>query len=94
MQQSGATEGGTLYAVPPMLSAKHIRAARVLLDWQQSDLARESGLSRTTIGDIERGVSDTRIGTLTKVKEALERAGIEFIEGDAPGVRLRPSKNS
>ena len=87
---TGLPLSDNLYPVV-VITPKHIRSARIWLDWDQPDLARESGLSPSTIGDIERGVSDTRIGTLTKVKEALERAGIEFIEGDAPGVRLRPS---
>ena len=85
---AGLPESGRLY-VAPVILPKHIRSARIWLDWDQADLARESGVVAATISDIERGVSDTRIGTLTKVKEALERAGIEFIEGEAPGVRLR-----
>ena len=88
--QEPRPSSGALYVVPVILP-NHIRSARIWLNWDQADLARESGVARATVVDIEGGKSDTRIGTLTKVKEALERAGIEFIEGDAPGVRLRPS---
>ena len=85
-----------------VITPKHIRSARIWLDWDQADLARESGVSLSTIGDIERGVSDTRIGTLSEqspggggTKSAPEIAGVQFLDpGDngSPGVRLKPAK--
>jgi len=31
-----------------------------------------------------------RTGTFTSVVAALEKAGIEFLDGESPGVRLKP----
>ena len=75
--------------LPPMITAAQIRAARALLDWEQTALAEKSGVSAVTISAIERGSSDPRASTLTKIQRALEAAGIEFTNGDTPGVRLR-----
>ncbi len=78
--------------LPSMITAAQIRAARALLDWEQVALADKSGISTVTISAIERGSSDPRASTLTKIQKALESAGIEFTNADAPGVRLRPKK--
>lgn len=59
-----------------------------MLDWEQPDLAEKSGVSLGTVSNIERG-SDPRASTLTKIQRALEAAGIEFTNGEAPGVRLK-----
>ena len=76
----------------PMITAAQIRAARALLDWEQTALAEKSGVSAVTISAIERGSSDPRASTLTKIQRAFEAAGIEFTNGEAPGVRLKPTK--
>jgi predicted transcriptional regulator len=55
----------------------------------QADLARVSGVSDVTLKNFERGASDPRTSTLTAIVRALEAAGVEFTNGDAPGVRLR-----
>ena len=36
-----------------------------------------------------QGVPSTSVKTLMSIQEALERAGVEFTNGDAPGGRLR-----
>ncbi len=41
-----------------------------------------------TVSRAECG-GDVSRGTLLVLKEALEVAGVEFTDGDAPGVRLR-----
>ncbi len=43
-----------------------------------------------TIRRFERGDQRPYQSTLAKIREALERRGIEFTNGDSPGVRLRP----
>jgi DNA-binding XRE family transcriptional regulator len=67
-----------------------LRAGRALLGWSQTDLAAEAGLSRVTVKRAEAEndlpVSDE---AKAKMKAALETAGVEFTNGDAPGVRLR-----
>jgi transcriptional regulator with XRE-family HTH domain len=64
------------------------RAARGLLDWSQAELAAQSNLSESTIRDFEKGRRIPSINNLAAVRRALEAAGVEFIDGDQPGVRL------
>ena len=68
-----------------------MKAARALLEWNQQKLATHSGVSLPTIRRME--LSADRVGGRAKsiyaVLDAFERAGIEFLNGDAPGVRLR-----
>ena len=56
-------------------------------------LAEAAGVSLETVKRIEsmEGELRIRLDTLTKIKNALERAGIEFIaeNGGGPGIRLR-----
>ena len=75
-----------------VVSGAHIRAARGLLGWSSQQLAAVSGVGWSTIKRFEEaeGIPPSRSGTLDRIKEALEAAGIEFI-GDpihSPGVRL------
>lgn len=65
------------------------RAARALLDFTQPQLAEAAGLGLSTVVDYERtrrSVSPDAVGTL---QAALEAAGVEFTNGEEPGVRLR-----
>lgn len=71
---------------------KQIVAARGLLEMTQEDLARAVGVSIVSINAIENGRASPRASTLTKIRDAFERRGIEFSNGDEPGVKLRPSK--
>ena len=64
------------------------RAARGLLDWSQAELAARSNLSESTIRDFEKGRRIPSINNLAAVRRALEAAGVQFIDGDRPGVRL------
>ena len=41
---------------------------------------------------IEVSKSDPKASTLLKIQQALEAAGVEFTNGEAPGVRLMPTK--
>ena len=74
-----------------MVTAAQCRAARGLLDWSQQDLAGQAGIGIVTVRQIEAGVSDPRRATLVVVRQAFEKAGIDFIDenGGGPGVRLR-----
>jgi DNA-binding XRE family transcriptional regulator len=74
------------------LTSAQIRAARALLGWSQTKLAKAADLSRPTVDRAEReSVSDD---ALAAMREALENAGVIFVEenGDGPGVRLRKGK--
>jgi transcriptional regulator with XRE-family HTH domain len=82
-----ASENGTSGATTP----GQVRAARALLGWSQQHLAEVSGVPKRTVVRLEGGHTAPRAGTLSHVRDALELAGVEFIErnGGGPGVRLR-----
>jgi transcriptional regulator with XRE-family HTH domain len=72
-------------------SGNQLRAARALLGLDQEALAEKVGVSDNTIRNMEACGSEPVGGfasTREKVREALEHQGIEFFNGDAPGVRL------
>jgi predicted transcriptional regulator len=75
-----------------MLSSDQIRGARAILRLSQADLAEAASVSLETIKRLEamQGELKVRLGTLTRIKDALERAGVEFISenGGGAGVRL------
>jgi len=62
--------------------------ARAALKWSVRDLAGKSGITANTISRIENG-SDAKVSTLDAIRAALESGGVEFTNGDQPGVRLR-----
>ena len=77
-----------------MLTGAQVREARKLLQWPREKLARRARLTRDAIQRAE-GVDDDpplTIANLQALKRALEDAGIEFTEGDEPGVKLRKQK--
>ena len=53
------------------------------------ELARRAGVSPTTITRFENGLTKPIRSTLTVLQMTLEREGIEFLNSDSPGVRLR-----
>jgi hypothetical protein len=74
-----------------LLSGRQLRAARALIGWDQVKLAK---MARVAIGTIRRmesfeGTIQSYTGTLYKVQVALERGGVEFLNDDRPGVRLK-----
>ena len=83
-----------------MITAAQMRAARAMLGIDQRQLAELAGVSLPTIQRMEASDGNVRgvIDSLTKVVEALDRAGIELI-GDntvsregGRGVRLKQPK--
>lgn len=78
------------------LTSEHIRAARALLRWEQKELAKRSGISLPTIGRLESkpGKLDAYARTASAIRSTFERHGIEFYNGDEPGVRLRVKKGT
>lgn len=60
-----------------------------MLDWSQQDLADNARLSVVTIHQFERGATQPHRATMDVIVRTFEAAGIEFIDGDAPGVKLR-----
>jgi len=74
------------------LSSEQFRAARALLGWSQTQLAKEAGLSLPTVKRVETETGP-KVSDAARValKRALDLNGVEFIEenGGGPGVRLR-----
>jgi hypothetical protein len=83
------------------VSIRQLKAARTLVGWSQEELASSAGVSLPTIKRLEaaEGWLGGRQTTVHKIRAALEKAGIEFIDenGGGPGVRLhkrqRPKKH-
>ena len=65
-----------------------------MLGISQTALADAAGLSMTVVSRLERDATDARISTLRAVKEALEAAGIEFVDrkDGVIGVLLQPGE--
>jgi transcriptional regulator with XRE-family HTH domain len=76
-----------------LVTTRQVKAARALLGWSQADLAGHSGVSEPTVARLESmdGVLGGREGTAKKIQQAIEAAGVEFIDenGGGPGVRVR-----
>jgi transcriptional regulator with XRE-family HTH domain len=66
-------------------------AARALLGWSQDELAQVSQVHKSTIMLFELGKRPPYARSLDDLRDALEAAGVIFVEenGDGPGVRLR-----
>jgi transcriptional regulator with XRE-family HTH domain len=64
------------------------RAARALLDLTQPDLAEAAGLGLSTVVDFERTRRNVSPDAIAAMKRALELAGVEFTNGNAPTVKL------
>jgi transcriptional regulator with XRE-family HTH domain len=71
-----------------------LRAARALAGWSREHLAEAAGTTERTIARIEAGETAPRGTTVAAIRAALEAAGVEFTNGDAPGVRLRKRRGS
>lgn len=64
------------------ITTAQIRGARGLLNWSQQDLAERTGISSTSIGNIENGQTLPRESTLIAIEKAFTDAGIEFMAND------------
>ncbi len=77
-----------------MITVAQLRAARALIGWSQPELAERSGVGIATVRRMEgaRGLPKTTAENVWKVQQALEDAGVIFIdqnEEGGPGVRLK-----
>jgi transcriptional regulator with XRE-family HTH domain len=75
-----------------------LKAARALLGWSFDRVAARSGTSAQLVRTFEktgRIVSmniagrPVQIDAVAAIRDTLEAAGVEFTNGDAPGVKLR-----
>jgi len=72
------------------ITSEQVRAARMLLRWEQKDLSAASGVSLPTIKRLEAmpGVMSAQGATIRSLQRALEVAGVTFTNGGEPGVKL------
>jgi len=73
-----------------MITSEQLKAARGLLRMSQRGLADAADVSLETIKRIEAkpGQVSANTRTMDAIKRALETAGVEFTNGDQPGVRM------
>lgn len=71
------------------LTPQACRAARALLSLTSKDLAESAGVSLETVNKFENG-RPMRDSNKAKLAAVFEAAGVEILNGDAPGARLRP----
>jgi transcriptional regulator with XRE-family HTH domain len=76
-----------------MITSDQCRMARAALKWNLRDLADRSKVSHVTINRFEMGQASSNPSTLAALRQAMEAAGVIFIDqnGEGPGVRLRKS---
>jgi predicted transcriptional regulator len=74
-----------------LITSEQVRAARALIRWEQRDLAATSKVSLPSIKRLETtpGPLAAQARTIEALRSALEAAGVEFTNGDQPGVRLK-----
>lgn len=78
-----------------VISPEQCRAARSLLGWSQTDLMKAAGLTQATLSAFEKGSGAMRTNNNERLQEALEGAGVVFIEdgetskAGGAGVRLK-----
>jgi transcriptional regulator with XRE-family HTH domain len=72
------------------MKAIQVRMARAAVGWGVRELAKKAGVTANTVTRIENG-ADAKQSTMDRLQQALESAGIEFLDenGGGPGVRLR-----
>ena len=74
-----------------MITSGQIKAARALLGLTVAELAKTAGIGFTTMVRLESadGIPAGNVKTLTSVKTAIEKAGIEFIGSPDEGAGVR-----
>ena len=74
----------------PQITSELIRAARALLRWEQRQLADASSVSLPTVKRLEAkpGNLAANVSTVDALVRAFEAAGVEFTNGEQPGVRM------
>ena len=74
-----------------MITIEQIKAARAMLGLTVAEMAKLAGIGFTTMVRLEsaEGVPAGNVKTLTAVKSAIEKAGIEFIGSPEEGAGVR-----
>jgi DNA-binding XRE family transcriptional regulator len=70
-------------------TGRQIAAARALIGWDQTELAKAAGLNRNSVTYWEtRTVPKCEPGAVRKIREALARNGVQVFSMPRPGVAL------
>ena len=74
-----------------MITSGQIKAARAMLGLTVAEMAKLAGIGFTTMVRLESadGVPAGNVKTLTAVKSAIEKAGIEFLGSPEEGAGVR-----
>ena len=70
------------------MKAIQLRMARAAIGWGVRELGERAGVAANTVTRIENG-ADAKQSTMDALQRTLEAAGLEFTDGEQPGVRLR-----
>lgn len=62
-----------------------IKAARAALNWSQPILAKRAGISLVALARLEAGMASPRLSTISKLKDAIEAAGVRIADDYPPG---------
>jgi len=73
------------------MNATQSRMARAALQLGIRDVAKLAKVAPSTVSRFEAG-ENLNPRTVEAIQRALEAAGVEFTNGDSPGVRLRSNK--
>lgn len=71
------------------IGGRQLAAARTLLGWSQDRLAEAADLSRQALLRWENDQTAPHESTIQRVVQVIEAAGVEFTNGDQPGVRFK-----
>ena len=71
------------------LTSEQLLAARRLLRWPRDRLAARMGITVRPIARFENEGVVVQAFDLSKARDVLEAAGIDFTDGDLPGASLR-----
>ena len=80
---SNHTEGSIMSQETRIISS--IRAARAALGWSQPVMSKRSGVSLVALARLEAGMASPRLSTLSKLKAAIESAGVRIADDYPPG---------
>lgn len=74
------------------VNGRQLKAARALVGWRRRELAELAGMSAATVKVVESefGDGEALAEARERLRQVLAAAGIEFLNGGAPGVRLLP----
>jgi predicted transcriptional regulator len=78
------------------VTGRQIAAARTLLGIGQAELAARASISVPTLKRMEASVGPAAglVNNVDAVRRALESAGVEFLNHEQPGVRMRKGEGA